>query len=131
MNIKIILIVLIFSLKNTVAFAHSPLKVVSPKNNEILSQAPEQITMIFKSEAKLIKITLEKQKNIKQDSMISNFFSEGNGENIKIKENALMQISKKHSIDLPKLTSGKYLFHWRAMSKDGHVIKGNLKFNIK
>ena len=63
--------------------------------------------------------------------MISNFFSKGNGENIKIKENALMQISKKHSIDLPKLTSGKYLFHWRAMSEDGHVIKGNLKFNIK
>ena len=131
MNIKIILIVLIFSLKNTVAFAHSPLKVVSPKNNEILSQAPEQITMIFKSEAKLIKITLEKQKNTKQTSMISNFFSKGNGENIKIKENALMQISKKHSIELPNLTSGKYFFKWRAMSEDGHIIKGNLKFNIK
>ena len=127
----IILIVLIFSLKNTVAFAHSPLKVVSPKNNETLSQAPEQITMIFKSEAKLIKITLEKQKNTKQDSMISNFFSKGNGENIKIKENALMQIYKKHSIELPKLTSGKYFFKWRAMSEDGHIIKGNLKFNIK
>ena len=63
--------------------------------------------------------------------MISNFFSKGNGENIKIKENALMQISKKHSIELPKLTSGKYFFKWRAMSEDGHIIKGNLKFNIK
>ena len=128
---KIILLVLIFFFKYTVVFAHSPLNSITPKNNEILSQAPEKITMIFKSEAKLIKITLEKQKNTKQASMISNFFSKGNGENIKIKENALMQISKKHSIDLPKLTSGKYLFHWRAMSKDGHVIKGNLKFNIK
>ena len=128
---KIILLVLIFFFKYTVVFAHSPLNLITPKNNEILSQAPEKITMIFKSEAKLIKITLEKQKNTKQASMISNFFSKGNGENIKIKENALMQISKKHSIDLPKLTSGKYLFHWRAMSEDGHVIKGNLKFNIK
>ena len=128
---KIILLVLIFFFKNTVVFAHSPLNSITPKNNEILSQAPEKITMIFKSEAKLIKITLEKQKNTKQASMISNFFSKGNGENIKIKENALMQISKKHSIELPKLTSGKYFFKWRAMSEDGHIIKGNLKFNIK
>ena len=128
---KIILVVLIFFFKNTVVFAHSPLNSITPKNNEILSQAPEKITMIFKSEAKLIKITLEKQKNTKQASMISNFFSKGNGENIKIKENALMQISKKHSIELPKLTSGKYFFKWRAMSEDGHIIKGNLKFNIK
>ena len=128
---KIILLVLIFFFKYTVVFAHSPLNSITPKNNEILSQAPEKITMIFKSEAKLIKITLEKQKNTKQASMISNFFSKGNGENIKIKENALMQISKKHSIELPKLTSGKYFFKWRAMSEDGHIIKGNLKFNIK
>jgi len=128
---KIILVVLIFFFKNTVVFAHSPLNSITPKNNEILSQAPEKITMIFKSEAKLIKITLEKQKNTKQASIISNFFSKGNGENIKIKENALMQISKKHSIELPKLTSGKYFFKWRAMSEDGHIIKGNLKFNIK
>ena len=128
---KIILLVLIFFLKNTVVFAHSPLNSITPKNNEILSQAPKLIKMIFKSEAKLIKITLEKQKNTKQASMISNFFSKGNGENIKIKENALMQISKKHSIELPKLTSGKYFFKWRAMSEDGHIIKGNLKFNIK
>ena len=128
---KIILLVLIIFFKNTVVFAHSPLNSITPKNNEILSQAPKKITMIFKSEAKLIKITLEKQKNTKQTSMISNFFSKGNGKNIKIKENALMQISKKHSIELPKLTSGKYFFKWRAMSEDGHIIKGNLKFNIK
>ena len=128
---KIILLVLIIFFKNTVVFAHSPLNSITPKNNEILSQAPKKITMIFKSEAKLIKITLEKQKNTKQTSMISNFFSKGNGKNIKIKENALMQISKKHSIKLPKLTSGKYFFKWRAMSEDGHIIKGNLKFNIK
>ena len=128
---KIILLVLIFFFKYTVVFAHSPLNSITPKNNEILSQAPEKIIMIFKSEAKLIKITLEKQKNTKQASIISNFFSKGNGENIKIKENALMQISKKHSIELPKLTSGKYFFKWRAMSEDGHIIKGNLKFNIK
>ena len=128
---KIILLVLIFFLKNTVVFAHSPLNSITPKNNEILSQAPKQIKMAFKSQAKLIKIMLEKQKVTKKDTIISDFFSKDNGENIKITTNTLIKTSKIHSIDLPKLTSGKYFFKWRAMSEDGHIIKGNLKFNIK
>ena len=128
---KILLLVLIFFLKNTVVFAHSPLNSITPKNNEILSQAPKLIKMEFKSQAKLIKIMLEKQKINKKDTMLSNFFSNDNGENIKLSTNILMKTSKIHSINLPKLTSGKYFFKWRAMSEDGHIIKGNLKFNIK
>ena len=126
-----LLLVLIFFLKNTVVLAHSPLNSISPKNTEILSQAPKQIKMDFKSQAKLIKIMLEKQKINKKDTMLSNFLSNDNGENIKLPTNTLMRMSKIHSINLPKLTSGKYFFKWRAMSEDGHIIKGNLNFNIK
>ena len=128
---KILLLTLVFILKNTVVFAHSPLNSISPKNNEILSQAPEQIKMNFKSDAKLVKVTLLKQSGEEKDTIVSNLFSKSDNKKIKIEDDALMKMSPKHIIGLPKLTSGKYLFQWRAMSKDGHLIKGDINFIIE
>lgn len=128
---KILLLTLVFILKNTVVFAHSPLNSISPKNNEILSQAPEQIKMNFKSDAKLVKVTLLKQSDEDKDTIVSNLFSNSNNKKIKIEDDALMKMSTKHIIGLPRLISGKYLFQWRAMSKDGHFIKGDINFIIE
>ena len=128
---KILLLTLVFILKNTVVFAHSPLNSISPKNNEILSQAPEQIKMNFKSDAKLVKVTLLKQSDEEKDTIVSNLFSKSDNKKIKIEDDVLMKMSPKHIIGLPKLTSGKYLFQWRAMSKDGHFIKGDINFIIE
>lgn len=128
---KILLLTLIFILKSTVVFAHSPLNSTSPKNNETLSQSPEQLKMNFKSGAKLVKITLLKQSDEEKNTIVSNLFSKSNNKKIKIEDNALMKMSPKHIIGLPKLTSGKYLFQWRAMSRDGHLIKGDINFIIE
>jgi methionine-rich copper-binding protein CopC len=128
---KILLLTLVFILKNTVVFAHSPLNSISPKNNEILSQAPEQIKMNFKSDAKLVKVTLLKQSGEEKDTIVSNLFSKSDNKKIIIEDDVLMKMSPKHFIGLPKLTSGKYLFQWRAMSKDGHFIKGEINFIIE
>lgn len=128
---KILLLTLIFILKSTVVFAHSPLNSTSPKNNETLRQAPEQLKMNFKSGAKLVKITLLKQSDEEKNTIVSNLFSKSNNKKIKIEDNALMKMSPKHIIGLPKLTSGKYLFQWRAMSRDGHLIKGDINFIIE
>lgn len=128
---KILLLTLVFILKNTVVFAHSPLNSISPKNNEILSQSPEQIKMNFKSDAKLVKVTLLKQSGEEKDTIVSNLFSKSDNKKIIIEDDVLMKMSPKHFIGLPKLTSGKYLFQWRAMSKDGHFIKGDINFIIE
>lgn len=34
-------------------------------------------------------------------------------------------------VNLPDLAPGDYVFHWRAVSKDGHVIKGKIPFSYK
>ena len=31
----------------------------------------------------------------------------------------------------PKLSSGKYRIEWRALSPDGHIIKGKSDFEVK
>ena len=44
---KIILLVLIFFFKNTVVFAHSPLNSITPKSNEIPSQAAYRLGLFL------------------------------------------------------------------------------------
>jgi len=34
-------------------------------------------------------------------------------------------------VGLPDLNSGQYTLSWRAMAKDGHVLKGELTFTIQ
>ena len=41
-----------------------------------------------------------------------------------------MKNFKNHSISLPLLEPGIYHFKWRAMSKDGHIIKGKSNFKL-
>lgn len=37
----------------------------------------------------------------------------------------------KFSIPMPKLQSGLYEMTWRAVSKDGHFVKGSLSFTVE
>ena len=41
-----------------------------------------------------------------------------------------MEENKRHLIGLPRLTDGMYEASWRAISEDGHTIKGNFSFEI-
>ena len=112
---KIILLVLIFFLKNTVVFAHSPVKSIIPKNGIVLNKAPTEIKVNFKSSAKLLKTTLQKVE----------------GSDVALSKEPLMKNAKNHSIPLPSLEPGTYHFKWRAMSEDGHIIKGKSKFKLQ
>ena len=42
-----------------------------------------------------------------------------------------MKNDKNHSIPLPLLEPGIYHFRWRAMSEDGHIIKGKSNFKLQ
>ena len=37
----------------------------------------------------------------------------------------------KFSIPMPELKSGLYEMTWRAVSKDGHIVKGSLSFTVQ
>ena len=110
-----ILIVLIILFHSSFVYAHSPLKSITPKNGVVLNKAPSEIKMNFKSSAKLLKATLEKVK----------------GNEVILSKEPLMKNSKNHIIPLPLLEPGIYYFKWRAMSKDGHIIKGKSNFHLQ
>ena len=115
------------------ANAHSPLASSSPKNGETLDEPPTQIFMEFKLPAKLIKVDLTKQSDKQGKNLLGRLFGGGDdGESLPLGTSFLMTIDKRQVIPLPSpLQDGSYSLTWRAMGEDGHVVKGELTFNIK
>ena len=112
------------------ANAHSPLASSFPQSGEKLNVPPAEIIMVFKSSAKLIKVSLSALLEKQSKSPLGKLFGNYDGEPIALDTSPLMKLRERHFISLPLLGSGKYLFAWRAMGRDGHVIKGELTFTI-
>ncbi len=129
---KIILIFILFSLPTTV-FPHSPLKRANPMDGALLTEAPTEYKMLFKSPAKLIKFEIfqKGQNNNKKSSVLKDLFKKSNGKLIEINYKPSLVLSESHLIKLPKINLGSYEVHWRAMGEDGHVLKGILTFEVK
>jgi methionine-rich copper-binding protein CopC len=113
---KQIIIIFLLIFINSAAFAHSQLTEILPEDNVTYNDAPPQIEMKFKSEVKLVKIDL-----IRVDIK----------EKIKLDSSLLKNKSTNYSIPMPKLDEGIYRFEWRALSPDGHIIKGKSDFEVK
>ena len=114
------------------ANAHSPLASSSPQNGETLDEPPTEIFMEFKLPAKLIKVDLTKQSDKQGKNLLGRLFGGGgDGESVPLGTNFLMTVDKRQVIPLPSLKDGRYSLTWRAMGQDGHVVKGELTFNIK
>ena len=129
---KIILVFILFSLPTTV-FPHSPLKLSNPMDGALLTEAPTEYTMLFKSPAKLIKFEIfqKVQNNNKKSSSLKALFKISDGKLIEINYNPSLGLSESHFIKLPKINFGSYEVRWRAMGEDGHVLKGILTFEVK
>ena len=125
------LLLAIFLVLPMTANAHSPIASSSPKNDETLDLPPTEIIMEFKSSVKLIKVDLTKSSDKQGKSLLDGFFGGDDGEAVPLGTSFLMTIEKRQVIPLPSLEEGRYSLAWRAMGEDGHVIKGNLTFNIK
>ena len=113
------------------ANAHSPLASSSPQNGETLDESPTEIFMEFELPAKLIKVNLTKQSYKQGKNLLGSLFGGDDGESIPLGTSFLMTIDKRQVIPLPPLQEGSYSLTWRAMGEDGHVVKGELTFNIK
>ena len=46
-------------------------------------------------------------------------------------ERGLTELSPLASVENPALAAGRNEIHWKALSKDGHVISGKLTYTIK
>ena len=52
------------------------------------------------------------------------------GQDILLGSDHLMIDDKRHLIAIPALINGTYKTTWRAISEDGHIIKGDFSFQI-
>lgn len=96
-------------------FAHSPLLSSSPEDGASVTAVPEAFEMRFKGTARLVRFTLS---------------GEAAGE-IELGKAHLMVEAQDHTVLLPQLGADAYEVRWRAMSADGHIIKGSLSFTIQ
>ena len=103
------------------ALAHSPLKSVDPIDKAILTEAPTEYKMIFKSPAKLIKFEILKQAEEKDKKPSP----------LKLNHKPSKLWYESHVVKLPEISNGSYEVRWRAMGEDGHVLKGTLNFEVK
>ncbi len=129
MKILVICILSLF-LNFSTATAHSPVGFVVPKDGSIIKKAPEKMEIVFTAPAKLIKVEFSKVTSNKKKSLISGLLGNESLTPIKLNKDHLMNESRRHIISLPKLDDGIYKTAWRALSEDGHAIKGEFIFEV-
>lgn len=110
----VLLLVLTMFMPVTAA-AHSPLTSVTLADGAQLATAPQTIEMRFRDPSRLIRFALA---------------GDGDGTDVVLGDDHLMLESADHIVALPALAAGRYIASWRAMSEDGHVIKGRFSFTI-
>ena len=112
------------------AIAHSPIAYVLPKDGAVINKSPETIEIVFTGPSKLIKVSLQKFAPEANQSLVGSLLGSGEGVNIALDGDFLMQERKRHLISIPSLEEGNYQTNWRAISEDGHTIKGEFSFII-
>ena len=112
------------------AIAHSPIAYVLPKDGAVINKSPETIEIVFTGPSKLIKVSLQKFAPEANQSLVGSLLGSGEGVNIALDGDFLMQERKRHLITIPSLEEGNYQTNWRAISEDGHTIKGEFSFII-
>ena len=125
---RLAILVLLFVTK--VAGAHSPVAYVIPQDEAIIKESPETMEIAFTGPSRLIKVTLHRLLPDEGTSLVSGLFGEARQDEIALSDVQFMEENKRHLIGLPRLTDGKYEAAWRAISEDGHTIKGDFSFEI-
>lgn len=99
------------------AMAHSPVKSTSPENNAVLNEVPEMLHLTFSKPARIVKVVM----------------THTNGD---ASHEMKLELPSKELADEVHLTPefmgvGEYVVDWRALSEDGHTIKGNFSFMVE
>ena len=129
MKILVICVLSLF-LNFSTATAHSPVGFVVPKDGSVIKKAPEKMEIVFTAPAKLIKVEFSKVTSNQKKSLINGLLGNESLTPIKLNKDHLMNESRRHIISLPKLDDGIYKTAWRALSEDGHAIKGEFIFEV-
>ncbi len=96
------------------ANAHSPLTGSSPREGAVVSaeQAPRQLELQFGHALRLTSVALLRE----------------GGKKVLLKPAS--KAATLHAVDLPLLSAGDYMVQWRGIATDGHVMSGNVRFQV-
>ena len=130
MRILSALLFAVFLTYSNLGHAHSPVGFVIPKDGAIIKQAPQTIEIVFTAPAKLIKLEFSRVISNGKSSLIGGLLGSEELEAIQLDKSHLMKEAKRHVINMPMLNVGLYKTTWRALSEDGHAIKGEFAFEI-
>jgi copper resistance protein C len=101
-------------LATTYAFAHTHLAKSDPADGSVLTKAPERIALQFEHPVRVTEFTIQK----------------GTEKSEKLLTSLPEAASDKISATAPKLAAGQYVVNWRAVSSDGHVMSGKVRFTV-
>lgn len=101
------------SLGAPLAFGHAMLTDSSPPAGARITEAPRELTLTFSAPLHLTYVALIPV----------------SGEPIRLAP-PTRQASAAHALPLPALAPNAYTVEWRAMSGDGHVMKGAWQFQV-
>jgi methionine-rich copper-binding protein CopC len=104
---------LLLAAATTVAAAHAHLEEASPADNSVLDKAPTALVLRFSESARLTAL----------------WIAQDDGPRRKLEPPATSR--PQLSVALPPLAPGRYVLSWRALSADGHVVPGQIRFTLK
>ncbi len=94
-------------------FGHAHLQKAAPADGSTITQAPPNIVLTFSEAARLTAAWIQKGDEPKQKLA-------------PLPDKTAVEVT----IPLPALTPGGYVVSWRALSADGHVMPGQIRFTI-
>ena len=99
----------------THAEAHAHLVSSQPAEGALVAVPPAAVTLVFSESAKVTALSIQTagEKAAKKLSV------------------AVAEDSASHTIALPALAAGDYTLTWHALSDDGHVTSGTVKFSVR
>ena len=110
---SIILSICLLFTATTFSLSHSVVTNSSPENGARLQVAPKHLDVSFSKPTRVVKASLTHNKN----------------------DPVKLTLSTKEPTKLIRLSpapsaTGDYVIKWRALSEDGHALKGSLQFSI-
>jgi methionine-rich copper-binding protein CopC len=109
------LFMILLSATATQVEAHAHLVSSQPANGTTVTASPESVTLVFSESAKVTTLSLQAA-------------GEPSAKKLAV---SLAEDSVSHVIALPTLGAGDYILTWRALSDDGHVTSGTVKFSLR
>lgn len=112
MTIGVILIAFLFA---PIVMAHTKVQSATLEDGGVYQTMPDVFDLVFAQKVGLAIFSIK----------------DSEGKNVVIDFTPPKSRETKFSIPVPKLESGLYKMTWRAVSKDGHIVKGGLSFTVQ